>query len=841
MARGKNSLRMMIGLSCMISLAISCKKAKDDDKPESILPTVADKEAPLFVVEPRVESTDRSSATLSFGLNERGSVVVKLTSELGLALSPNELVQTAGTEGTQVLQLVPQLRKVVRFDQLSPGTTYRVLFVARDSELNLQSETKSIPFSTLSDKVEVAFLNVPEEAASHNRLWEFRPELSIPSAVLELKNAPSWLSWNQRDKLVSGLPDDAAATEGAFSFQLVLNSEEYSGQASFQVPVASDPLFSQAWHLENTGQKTFTWFSGAAGIDINLKPAYSYGLTGKGINVRLIGTGLQIDHPDLAANVDEQMSMNFAQDGWGGCAECAPNDPSPQALPGRGGDRDTAVAGIIAAVGWNGIGSRGIAPEAKLGGYNILASGAVMESDPGIPGNEDEGRGNGESLAVAALNFTKAEINVLNFGSELVYLTRQPAPKNLDYAATLEAEIRSGRQGKGGIFIKPAGEGHLKRQDANLDTYSSYPYTIVVGSVNSAGFKSSNSLAGSNLWISAPGGELGFQSQPEAAKEYLKRLQIDQPLRTEDFLPGLLSTDASSIEQPCQWGFAKKSSFFTAPDLSFDPETEEMPYVALEQLYQMYALGGSGFNLGRHPLNPNCDYTATSHEPSYSAAGVVAGVVALMLERNPELGWRDVKHILAMTARRIDESRPAEVIKIKDKTFERLPAWRQNAAGFYFHNYYGFGLIDAAAAIEMADPLTYEELAPVALAEGIYRSENGGLSIPEASASGTQPDRIIVPETYIVESLRLQIDISHESMSHIGIYLESPSGTGSTLLPVENGALYPFERTATFLTNAFYGEPAKGVWTLRVFDGKVGRPAGSVTSWQLQFTGREIQ
>jgi len=68
---------------------------------------------------------------------------------------------------------------------------------------------------------------------------------------------------------------------------------------------------------------------------------------------------------------------------------------------------------------------------------------------------------------------------------------------------------------------------------------------------------------------------------------------------------------------------------------------------------------------------------------------IAAGVVALMLEANPELGWRDIKHIIVHTSKPVDvESNRGE--------------WQINAADLPHSHSYGFGLLDAKAAVDMA-------------------------------------------------------------------------------------------------------------------------------------------
>ncbi len=63
-----------------------------------------------------------------------------------------------------------------------------------------------------------------------------------------------------------------------------------------------------------------------------------------------------------------------------------------------------------------------------------------------------------------------------------------------------------------------------------------------------------------------------------------------------------------------------------------------------------------------------------------SAAPLVAGVVALMLGANKNLGWKDVQYILMTTASRVDPNDPD---------------WVKNGAGRWVNHKYGYGLIDA--------------------------------------------------------------------------------------------------------------------------------------------------
>uniref|UniRef100_UPI002B41143D S8 family serine peptidase n=1 Tax=Photorhabdus africana TaxID=3097554 RepID=UPI002B41143D len=86
------------------------------------------------------------------------------------------------------------------------------------------------------------------------------------------------------------------------------------------------------------------------------------------------------------------------------------------------------------------------------------------------------------------------------------------------------------------------------------------------------------------------------------------------------------------------------------------------------------------------------DYT--SMQGTSFAAPIISGVVALMLEANPNLGYRDVQQILALSARKINDPSTAW----SDNSSH---SW--NGGGMHTSNDYGFGQIDARAAVRLAE------------------------------------------------------------------------------------------------------------------------------------------
>lgn len=89
------------------------------------------------------------------------------------------------------------------------------------------------------------------------------------------------------------------------------------------------------------------------------------GRNGAGAILAIVDTGLEICHPDLAANIEEGKSFNF-----GVAAGSSITDPFNHNTLG---DHGTSVAGVAAAVADNGLGGRGVAPGVQLRGFNVGA------------------------------------------------------------------------------------------------------------------------------------------------------------------------------------------------------------------------------------------------------------------------------------------------------------------------------------------------------------------------------------------------------------------------------------------------------------------------------------
>jgi subtilisin-like proprotein convertase family protein len=223
--------------------------------------------------------------------------------------------------------------------------------------------------------------------------------------------------------------------------------------------------------------------------------------------------------------------------------------------------------------------------------------------------------------------------------------------------------------------------------------------------------------------------------------------------------------------------------------------------------------------------------TATVSGTSF-AAPIVSGVVALMLEANPGLGWRDVQEILALSARQTDAANPSWLTN-------GAGGW--NGGGMRFSNDYGFGIVDARAAVRLAE--TWEGVSTSANQARVSAANGGGGAIPDGSAAGFAAS-LALAGGVDVERVQVTLDIRHTWIGDLRVMLVSPEGTESVLIDRPGrtpGSTTGYGSSAddirfTVTSNAFWGEGSGGAWTLKVVDLMTG-DTGQVVSWSLTALG----
>ncbi|XP_075693227.1 neuroendocrine convertase 1 [Rhinoderma darwinii] len=224
-------------------------------------------------------------------------------------------------------------------------------------------------------------------------------------------------------------------------------------------------------------------------------------------------------------------------------------------------------------------------------------------------------------------------------------------------------------------------------------------------------------------------------------------------------------------------------------------------------------------------LHNDCTET---HTGTSASAPLAAGIFALALEQNPDLTWRDMQHLVIWTS----EYDP----------LANNPGWKKNGAGLMVNSRFGFGLLNAKALVDLADPKTWKGVPEkkVCIVKDsdftprLLRSEDEiTIEIPTKGCEG-QDNNI-----KSLEHLQLEATVEYTRRGDLHIALTSPSGTKTVLLT---------ERERDTSTNGFknwdfmsvhtWGEDPAGTWTVKISD-ESGRKQneGRIVNWKLILHG----
>ena len=210
-----------------------------------------------------------------------------------------------------------------------------------------------------------------------------------------------------------------------------------------------------------------------------------------------------------------------------------------------------------------------------------------------------------------------------------------------------------------------------------------------------------------------------------------------------------------------------------------------------------------------------------------AATPIVSGVVALVREANNALTWRDVKLILAASARKVDPENTGWV--------EGAFKYGSSTDRYNFNHEYGFGIVDAKAAVDLAPGWTNVR----DFRESTSESKVINLRIPDLPSSGTPAmvtaSLTVDPYVEFVEFVEINAHFDHPFFRDLNVELVSPSGAVSTLSPyAPRGG--PLTTKFRFGSARHLGENAAGEWTLRIKD--LSRSdTGSLKSWGLTIYG----
>ncbi|XP_062888057.1 proprotein convertase subtilisin/kexin type 4-like isoform X1 [Mobula hypostoma] len=211
------------------------------------------------------------------------------------------------------------------------------------------------------------------------------------------------------------------------------------------------------------------------------------------------------------------------------------------------------------------------------------------------------------------------------------------------------------------------------------------------------------------------------------------------------------------------------------------------------------------------------------HTGTSASAPLAAGIIALALEANPALTWRDMQHLV------VRASKPLH-LKAED--------WARNGVGRKVSHHYGYGLLDAGLLVDLATKwLTVHPQRECSIE--IIKSPqviSGKLVMKKyiSACFGTK--------NYIrsLEHVEAQMSLSYSRRGDLRISLISPSGTCSRLVDVR-----PYDTSSngyrdwSFMTTHCWDEDPKGVWTLEIENKGNSRNTGFLSYFKMILYGTD--
>ncbi len=328
----------------------------------------------------------------------------------------------------------------------------------------------------------------------------------------------------KRTRLVM-LPEGQSVDRAIARFQSLEEVEfaEPDYLYELRATVPNDPLFTQMWGLDNSGQ-TVAGVTGTVDADIDAPEAWDVETGSDEVLVAVVDDGADIDHPDLAANYVN--GYDYGDDDL---------DPRPSA----GNTHGTHTAGTVAAQGNDGIGVTGVAWDAGLMIFKVSNSEGELRTSAIVDAFDAAGEA-GAKVVNASLGgpfINRSMVNAISRHPETLYV------------------VASGN----------SGQNVDKRPDGPCDVWTLN--VICVGATGPFDEPLSFSNIGDvNVDLSAPGINI-LSTQPFSVP--LKTQLFDYPIEGR-WLTGGTNNDWG-VEPPETFGY---SLLADSPGVPYEPNTD---------------------------------------------------------------------------------------------------------------------------------------------------------------------------------------------------------------------------------------------------------------------------
>lgn len=364
-----------------------------------------------------------------------------------------ENVFLSQSNGFTLVNTIPDTHSLIRVYELSSSITIKHAIAANSSaSAYIQPCYKS---ESGNELIPNGYINVKLKSVTDYPTLQTVAQQNGCEIIEENPFMPLWYSLRVKETPGRNSVDIANAIYETGNFASAFPSFTFDA-----LEISYDPDVYEQWGLYNSQYE---------GIDISLSQAWSYA-TGRGIKVAVIDQGIDLNHQDLRDNI---YSMSYDTE----------TRTSPSKLYGSHG---THCAGIIAAVRNNGIQVVGVAPDAKLMSVsNTLTLSSNME-----------------------LNLANGINWAWKNGADVISCSWW-CNKNELLEEAIDNAVTKGREGKGCVFVKSAGNITRAHPTSDISYPGDYsPDVLAVSNMTKDGSISSLSCYGPNLLVTAPGTDI---------------------------------------------------------------------------------------------------------------------------------------------------------------------------------------------------------------------------------------------------------------------------------------------------------------------------------------------
>lgn len=200
----------------------------------------------------------------------------------------------------------------------------------------------------------------------------------------------------------------------------------------------------------------------------------------------------------------------------------------------------------------------------------------------------------------------------------------------------------------------------------------------------------------------------------------------------------------------------------------------------------------------------------TRHTGTSASAPLAAGILALALQVNKNLTWRDIQHLIVWSS----EYNP----------LRENPGWFKNAAGFWFNSRFGFGLMNAYALVMASYNWTMVPEKTICRVKNTYIAN---IELAYGNSKKLQFDagnvcRESGSEIIFLEHVEIEVNLQYSRRGALQMHLAAPSGNLVEILSPRklDNSDAGFTKWK-FMSVATWGEDPRGSWTLEIFD-KIG-------------------